>query len=255
MKKTGSGDVVLDWVVVVAAIGLYFKTSDIMSYFSPTNLNDLFGMDVSRIYGAIMALLVEGAALALHFNHRARLSVSAQAVKWTLLAISGICQVFDGFQVTNTLAQQSSEMKMIFQYGVPLIPLLILIMVFGIGRLPEPDGSVEKIPFEGVMPMFKRLLYGSGNAPRAQKQARISTPDKKTNDSPDVPKTSVQKPPSNFTLADYLQKSGMTAGQARAKFPNFESFAADCSGRFDYISGGNMRQIYGELNPTRGDSK
>lgn len=73
-----------------------------------------------------------------------------------------------------------------------------------------------------------------------------------TDSIPDI-SASVQNPPSNFTLADYLQRSGLTAGQARANFPDFESFAKDCSGRFDYISGGNLRRIYTELtgNPTR----
>lgn len=165
MNKVGSGDKVLDWGVIIAAGVLFPKTADILSYFSPLILNEIFGFNVSLIYGVVNALLVEGLALALHFNKRAALSGTAQTVKWILLAISGACQVFDGFVVTNTLAGQSDTMKAILAYGVPLIPLFIMIMVFGIGHLPEvgEDGEVvvqPRKPFKGVKKIWKGFLEG-----------------------------------------------------------------------------------------------
>lgn len=174
MKKTGSGDKVLDWGVIIAAAVLFPKTADILSYFSPQILNEIFGFDFSLIYGVVNALLVEGLALALHFNKRASLSGTAQTVKWTLLAISGVCQVFDGFVVTDTLAAQSDTMKAVLSYGVPLIPLLIMIMVFGIGHLPEigEDGEVvvePKKPFKGVKRIVKGLWEGEENTVRSPK--------------------------------------------------------------------------------------
>ena len=161
-SKTGSGDKVLDWGVIIAAVILFFRTADILSYFSPQILNDILGFDVSLIYGTVCAGLVEGLALAIHFNRRARLSGTAQTVKWVLLSISGVCQVFDGFVVTNTLAQQSDTMKAVFSYGVPLIPLAIMVMVFGIGELPELEEAnrVQKEPFIGVKGMWNRLING-----------------------------------------------------------------------------------------------
>lgn len=161
--KIGSGDKILDWGVIIAAGILFFRTADILSYFSPQILNDILGFDVSLIYGIVCAALVEGLALAIHFNRRSTLSGTAQTVKWVLLSISGACQVFDGFVVTNTLAQQSDTMKAAFSYGVPLIPLAIMVMVFGIGRLPELDESEsrQKAPFIGLKGMWNDLINGS----------------------------------------------------------------------------------------------
>jgi hypothetical protein len=158
----GSGDKILDWGVIIAAGILFFRTADILSYFSPQILNDILGFDVSFMYGIVCALLVEGLALAIHFNRRAIRSGEAQVVKWVLLSISGLCQVFDGFVVTNTLAQQSDTMKAVFSYGVPLIPLTIMIMVFGIGQLPELDimDRSDKEPFIGLKGTWNRLTNG-----------------------------------------------------------------------------------------------
>src|SRR5262245_46921777 len=110
-SKLGSGDKVLDWGVVVAALILFAKTADVLSFFSPAILNDILGFDVSLIYGIVCATLVEGLALALHFNRRAALSSSAQVVMWVLVAISGLCQVYDGFITTGSMAQMSDTMK------------------------------------------------------------------------------------------------------------------------------------------------
>jgi hypothetical protein len=159
-NKNGSGDTVLDWTVIGMAIILFFRTADILSYFSPPILNDIFGFDVSLIYGSVCASAVEGVALALHFNRRARFYSPAIVVKWILLGISGICQVFDGFVITDTLSQQTDTMKAAFSYGVPLIPLFILIMIFQIGHLPELDGTHERKPFIGLKAMWNNLIHG-----------------------------------------------------------------------------------------------
>jgi hypothetical protein len=163
-NKNGSGDAILDWAVIGMAIILFFRTADILSYFAPSILTDIFGFDVSLIYGSVCALAVEGVALALHFNRRARFYSPAIVVKWILLAVSGICQVFDGFVITNTLSQQTDTMKAVFSYGVPLVPLFVLIMIFQIGRLPELDGQpVERKPFVGLKAMWNNLINGETN--------------------------------------------------------------------------------------------
>ena len=158
----GSGDKILDWGVIIGALLLFAKTADVLSYFSPAILNDIIGFDVSLIYGIICALLVEGLALALHFNRRAALSSTANVVKWVLIGISGICQVFDGFITTGSVAQMSDTMKAGLSYGVPLIPLLITVMIFGIGHLPELNGLDQrpKRPFVGLRPMMNHLING-----------------------------------------------------------------------------------------------
>lgn len=162
-KKSGSGDKMLDWVVILSALILYAKTADVLSFFSPTILNDILGFDVSFVYGMVTAALVEGLALTLHFNKRAKLSSAAQIVKWIALGISGLCQVFDGFITTETTANMSETLKFALAYGVPLIPLLIVVMVFSIGHLPEDD---EVRPFKGLknilVPNFSRFWNGEG---------------------------------------------------------------------------------------------
>jgi hypothetical protein len=57
------------------------------------------------------------------------------------------------------------------------------------------------------------------------------------------------------TLVELSDKSGMTAGQMRAKFVDYDQFAAFASGQFDYISGKNMRRLFNEVNPTSRQSQ
>lgn len=162
VSTTGSGDKVLDWVVLVGAFLLFLKTADVLSYFAPQNLSALVGMEMSLLYGIVSALMVEGAALALHFNNRARLSSTAHLVKWTLIVISGLCQLFDGYIATGNESQMSDTMKFGLQFGVPLVPLIVIVLLFAVGRLPD-DGSVRR-PFPGIKniagPAWNRLWNG-----------------------------------------------------------------------------------------------
>lgn len=170
--KHGSGDRILDLGVVLAALYLYAKTADVLAYFSPKNLNDLAGQDVSLWYGLFSAALVELLALTLHFNPRTRHSGTAQFTMWMLLGISGLCQIYDGFLVQDAVQQMSMPMKQLMSYGVPLIPLFIMVMIFAIGQLPDlnengiPDilersQPVSRRPvsskrFPGFAPMFTK---------------------------------------------------------------------------------------------------
>ena len=49
------------------------------------------------------------------------------------------------------------------------------------------------------------------------------------------------------TLDEFLSVTGMTREQARARYADRDAFMNFASGQFDYISGGNMRRIHGEL--------
>lgn len=160
--NNGSGDKWLDFAAYVLAAILFLKTADVLSYFAPQILNSILGFDVSFVYGSVCAVLVEGAALALHFNGRAVRSSAAQIVKWILLGISGACQVFDGFITAGNVAQMSDTLKFGLSYGVPLIPLAVLVMLFTIGKLPE-DGTPPK-QWKGlrniVRPAWDKLING-----------------------------------------------------------------------------------------------
>lgn len=154
-NKTGSGDKFLDVAAYALAILLFVKTADVMGYFSPAWLNAVVGFDVSFLYGIVNAFLVEGMALALHFNHRAILSPMTQIVKWILVGISAACQVLDGYIATGNAAGMTDTMKFAFQIGVPLIPIAVFVMLFLIGKLPD-DGS-KKAPFRGIKNMLPNL--------------------------------------------------------------------------------------------------
>jgi hypothetical protein len=137
MKRGSNG--FTDAAVVVLAILLFFRTADVLTYFAPPLLNNMVGMDVSWLYAVVMAFFVEGVALAFHFDARAHKHTPAIIVKWTLLAISGLCQVFDGNIVSGTIAEMSGPMKVGFQWGVPLLPIFVVVLLFYVGKLPDED--------------------------------------------------------------------------------------------------------------------
>jgi hypothetical protein len=177
------GNGFLDFAVVGAAIMLYVRTAEVLSYFSPIALNKIVGFDVSFIYGNASAIFIEGVILFLHFSSRAKGHTPAEVVKWSLLAISGICQIYDGFLITDSLAQQSDTLKFVFQYGVPILPLLIVVMILWIGQLPE--SQQQRKPFIGLknIPNSLSWIWDGGN----------KAPNKPANKAPNTPKVDEPK--------------------------------------------------------------
>lgn len=141
VNKRGSNGFVDAAVVVLAGL-LFFRTADVLTYFAPPLLNDMVGADISWLYAFTMAFFVEGVALAFHFDPRAHAHTPAKIVKWVLLGISALCQVYDGNIVTNTIAEMSGPMKVGFQWGVPLLPIFVVVLLFFVGKLPEIGDSV-----------------------------------------------------------------------------------------------------------------
>lgn len=152
MKRGSNG--FTDAAVVVLAILLFFRTADVLRYFSPPLLNEMIGGDVSWLYAVVMAFFVEGVALAFHFDPRAHKHTPAIIVKWTLLAISGLCQVFDGNIVSGTISQMSGPMKVGFEWGVPLLPIFVVVLLFFVGKLPDADetqrGWLDRLQDQGI---------------------------------------------------------------------------------------------------------
>jgi hypothetical protein len=159
-KKYGSGDGFTDWAVVILSILLFVRTADVLSYFSPPILNDLTGWDVSWIYGLLTAFFVEGVALAFHFNRRARDYTPAKIVKWILLAVSGVCQVFDGNLILGTMNSIPEAQRLMFQVGIPLLPLFVVVLLFFVGHLPDETNPAPFKGFKSYVPDFKRLWNG-----------------------------------------------------------------------------------------------
>lgn len=181
-KSQGNG--FLDIAVVGAAVMLYTKTAEVLSYFAPDSLSQIIGFDVSALYGNACALFIEGVALYLHFSKRATTAM-AHFVKWALIAISGACQIFDGFIVTETLSEQSDTVKFLFMYGVPSIPLLLVVMIFFIGHLPEEG---QRAPYKGLKHTWEQLpkiWHGENYTPNAKPKTKTE----------DKPKENFQAPP------------------------------------------------------------
>lgn len=177
MNNNKTNDGFLSAAIVIGAALLFSKTADVFTYFSPTILNDIAGFDVGIFYGVVTAGMVEGMILALHFNHRAALSGQAQWVKWILVGISGLCQFFDGAIVTETLAQQSPTLKVIFQFGVPVIPLLIVVMIIWIGALP--DSPKQRKPWKGLKhaaDQLPKIWHGEDYRPSQRPQKHSEKP-------------------------------------------------------------------------------
>lgn len=153
-QKSGTGDSFANIAVVVLAILLFGRTADVLRYFSPQIFNEIVGQDVSTIYGMVCAFFVEGVAITYHFNPRAREYTPAVIVKWILLGISGICQVFDGKIIIGTLSQMNDFQRLSFEIGVPLLPLILLVLIFSVGHLPDNQAANAPKTWRGLKNML-----------------------------------------------------------------------------------------------------
>ena len=173
MNKTGTGNKGLDWVIILGMVAAYPKTADVLSMFSPRILNDIFGFDMSLPYGLFCAAMVEGTILFLHFDRRAHRSGTAQGVKWILIGVSFICQVFNGFITTDSVAQMTPALKLVLTFGIPALPLIIAVMIAAIGALPEIDGPVTHVGLKYRLPDVKKIWYGDKNTEFSSSPAEV----------------------------------------------------------------------------------
>lgn len=183
-NKTGRNGFV-DVGIVVLAILLFFRTADVLSYFAPGYINNLIGTDVSWLYAGVMAFFVEGLAVAYHFDRRTKHYTRAKIAMWTLIGISALCQMFDGNIITNNLANMGGPLKTTFQYGVPLLPIFIFVLLAWVGGMPEIGESrswLERFQDRGIkgrLPSAKAILYGRENTefpPSQVVQSNLNVP-------------------------------------------------------------------------------
>lgn len=159
-NKIGSGVRFSDWAVVILAVLLYFKTAEVLSYFAPQNISAFAGMDVAWLYGMITAFFVEGVAIAFHFHPGARRHTPAKIVMWVLLVISGLCQIFDGKMVTDAIASMPVQQQVFFNYGVPLLPWFIIVMLFFVGQIPNEGEHKEWKGLANLIPDTDYIIHG-----------------------------------------------------------------------------------------------
>lgn len=198
-------------VFFVAAVVLFFKTSELLATFAPATI---LGYDnLGGAYGMVCALLVEGLLAVTKWSLDKKDNSIAWAYKVGLLIvtflISAAAQVVDGLMIRDTLSQQPPAVQMLVLWGVPLVPSIILALAAG------------KAVFENIPP--------SVLADIAQKTANNNAMPKK-----------VFAADTNMAVL----QSETEAGQAAANSPTRrgELTAAD----WEYIAAANTRQIIGK---------
>lgn len=153
-------------VFFIAAVVLFFKTAELLSLFAPKSI---FGYEgLQSLYGVICALLVEGLLAATKWSLDKSDNPMAWAYKIVLLVvtflISASAQVVDGFMIRDTLSTQPPVIQMLIQWGVPLVPSLILALAAG------------KAVFENVPPSVLEDMAQKAAIVRAQpKQVYAAT--------------------------------------------------------------------------------
>ena len=148
--------VIENGVFLIAAFMLFLKTSELLGTFAPAEFLGYTG--IGPIYGIVCALLVEGLLVV------AKLNLSRTQSSWNWLyslllilvtfTLSAMAQVADGFLIRQTLANQPMAIQYLVNYGVPLVPSIILALVLGksiVGSLPEmkadpAPAKVARIP-------------------------------------------------------------------------------------------------------------
>lgn len=175
--NNGSGDKTLDNLVVIMAIVLFFGTAQVASTHAPQMISDILGFDASYIFGAISAICVEWGALRLHFNPYARNNPTAKWVKWILLGMSGLAQIYNAAIETGNMAFLSETLKLGFTFVVPNIPLIFIVLMFWIGSLSpvKPKSLLERITETGLynmLPKWDEILNGKENTGVSQDVVR-----------------------------------------------------------------------------------
>lgn len=170
-----ASETVFDAGIFLAAAWLFIKTAHVMSYFSPDTVSKLLGFDVSYYFGMGAAALVEIIAIAFHYWPRTRDTLIGKLGMWSLLAISGLCQIVDGYLVQGTQAQMGPGLKDFLTVGVPLVPLYALMLLFAAGAGRNEEANAERREWAGIATMWDQLLHGNQRLPSATpSQPRIS---------------------------------------------------------------------------------
>jgi hypothetical protein len=151
--------VIENLVFFVAAVVLFFKTSELLAIFAPQTI--LGYTTLGTVYGMVCALLVEGLLAVTKWSLDKKDNSMAWAYKVGLLIvtflISAIAQVVDGLMIRDTLSQQPPIIQGLVIWGVPLVPSLILALAAGKAVFENIPPSVladmaQKMAINNAMP-------------------------------------------------------------------------------------------------------
>jgi hypothetical protein len=136
----------------LGSILLFSKTSDLMTAFAPSQILGYTG--IGPLYGMCCALMVEGLFVAMKFALPS--SKSPGAWLWNIVliifpfGISALAQTIDSFVVQRTLADQSPTIRFLVQWGVPMIPALIVGLILA-------KSAIDNMPAEMIANVRRRV--------------------------------------------------------------------------------------------------
>lgn len=157
-NDSGFWNFFINAAVVVAAGMLYFKTAEVMTALAPVTLIGQTGLAV--LYGTVVALLIEGVTLALHFLKRYTDYQRAEYYKWFLFGISTFCQFLDTALVKDTANQTQTEAFFAWA-ALGILPAIFFGLLWV--RAGGKTVSRTKKPFKGVRRAWKELMDGEEN--------------------------------------------------------------------------------------------
>ena len=186
----------LVWIVenLTFALGMFLmfsKTVDLMTAFAPSTLFGYPGLET--VYGLAVGILIEGAL----FIMKLTLPRAKNVIDWLWnvlvvvapFIVSALAQVFDSFQVRDTLATQPLWIQTFVTWFVPSIPTIIMALLIGksiFASMPseimptmvpasEPRASVQK-PAGGRSPFRGRFVFKMPGWLRKEKPPANPTP-------------------------------------------------------------------------------
>lgn len=156
-------------VFIMGTLLLFAKTSDLMTNFAPSEFMGY--ANVEGLYGFGVALMVEGLIVAMKIKMLLDRSKSMIEWAWDIIltfvpfAISAAAQTIDSFVIRETINTQPMEIRMLVDYGVPVIPALIVFMLLVRGFIESAPAGM----FAGItgnsgggfkLPKFKSPFTG-----------------------------------------------------------------------------------------------
>lgn len=182
-QKSQSGigcfEIVLFGVFILGTLLMFSKTADLMAAFAPASIGGYTGMET--MYGIAVALLVDGLVAAMKFKvlfmGKAKSTI---AWGWDIVltlfpfVISSFAQVFDSFMVRETLQSQPATIQFLANWGIPLIPALIVLGILLYGFIESaPEGM-----FSGVHEPSRGLGFKLPNfqMPKIRNRGKADSP-------------------------------------------------------------------------------
>jgi len=219
------------------ALMMYPKTVDLLTNFAPDEFMGL--LDMAGWWGMGSALLIEGVMVVLKL--KMWLYPARNLVEWmwdailsiSPFALSAVAQVFDSMLVRGTLEKQPPQIQLLVDYGVPIIPSVIIGLMIVYGLIESaPKGLFGGMQQGGrgiqlprvKWPTFDLGMFDPRNWFKGKERRRQNTSSMPQMPQPySPPKSTASNAPkqaqgTEYTLPAFLEASGMNTEQVFSDF-------------------------------------